>query len=65
MYQGGNTGVVGGSVPIRDEAVLSTTKMNRIREFDATSGTVVVEAGVTLQVAVLGLNEWDSRNEDR
>ena len=56
---------MGGSVPIRDEAVLSTTKMNRIREFDATSGTVVVEAGVTLQVAVLGLNEWDSRNEDR
>ena len=30
-YQGGNTGLVGGSVPVFDEVVISTTLMNNIR----------------------------------
>ena len=29
--QGGNTGLVGGSVPIFDEVVLSTARMNKVR----------------------------------
>ena len=33
--QGGNTGLVGGSVPITDELVLSTSSMNRTISFDA------------------------------
>ena len=33
--QGGNTGLVGGSVPLHDEVVISTKKMNKIIEFDA------------------------------
>lgn len=32
--QGGNTGLVGGSVPLHDEVVISTKKMNKIINFD-------------------------------
>lgn len=38
--QGGNTGLVGGSVPVFDEIVLSLQGMNRIRGFDNVSGKV-------------------------
>lgn len=37
--QGGNTGLVGGSVPVFDEVVLSLQGMNKIRGFDNVSGT--------------------------
>lgn len=47
--QGGNTGLVGGGVPVYDEIILSTNKMNKILDFDETSGIVVCEAGVVLQ----------------
>jgi D-lactate dehydrogenase (cytochrome) len=36
--QGGNTGLVGGSVPVFDEVVLSLQNMNKIRGFDNVSG---------------------------
>lgn len=36
--QGGNTGLVGGSVPVKDELVLSLGNMNSIRSFDDASG---------------------------
>lgn len=36
--QGGNTGLVGGSVPVFDEIILSTVLMNRIISFDTVSG---------------------------
>lgn len=36
--QGGNTGLVGGSVPVFDEIVLSLQNMNKIRGFDSVSG---------------------------
>ncbi|KAI0481742.1 hypothetical protein F4859DRAFT_433176 [Xylaria cf. heliscus] len=49
--QGGNTGLVGGSVPVFDEIVISTRHMNRIRSFDEVSGVLVVDAGVVLEVA--------------
>ncbi|KAI9665594.1 MAG: hypothetical protein M1829_005674 [Trizodia sp. TS-e1964] len=48
--QGGNTGLVGGSVPVFDEIVLSTSRMNRIRSFDALSGALVADAGCILEV---------------
>ncbi|KAF5390339.1 hypothetical protein D9757_002782 [Collybiopsis confluens] len=35
--QGGNTGLVGGSVPIRDEVVLSLSNMTQVRSFDPVS----------------------------
>ncbi len=48
--QGGNTGLVGGQTPSErgDEIVLSLTRMNRLREVDASSNTLIVEAGMTL-----------------
>lgn len=35
--QGGNTGLVGGSVPVFDEVVVSTAAMNQVLGFDAVS----------------------------
>ncbi|PWY92187.1 actin interacting protein 2 [Aspergillus heteromorphus CBS 117.55] len=49
--QGGNTGLVGGSVPVFDEIVINTGRMNNIRSFDEASGVLVVDAGVILEVA--------------
>jgi FAD/FMN-containing dehydrogenase len=49
--QGGNSGLVGGSVPVFDEIVLSTSRMNKIRSFDDVSGILVVDGGVILEVA--------------
>lgn len=47
--QGGNTGLVGGSVPVFDEIVLSTSRMNNIISFDELSGVLVCEAGCILE----------------
>lgn len=47
--QGGNSGLVGGSVPVYDEIVISTSRMNKIRSFDDVSGTLVVDAGCILE----------------
>jgi FAD/FMN-containing dehydrogenase len=47
--QGGNTGLVGGQIPLHGEVVLSLTRLDRIREVDPVSNTITVEAGVTLQ----------------
>ncbi|KAL4956490.1 hypothetical protein BDW69DRAFT_192346 [Aspergillus filifer] len=49
--QGGNTGLVGGSVPVFDEIVINTSRMNKIRSFDEASGVLVVDAGVILEAA--------------
>ncbi|MGB6535710.1 MAG: FAD-binding oxidoreductase [Xanthobacteraceae bacterium] len=49
--QGGNTGLVGGQIPLHNEIVLSLNRLNRIREVDATSNTLTCEAGVTLKGA--------------
>ncbi|ORY04355.1 hypothetical protein BCR34DRAFT_491593 [Clohesyomyces aquaticus] len=49
--QGGNTGLVGGSVPVFDEIVINLQKMNNIRSFDEVSGILVADAGVILEVA--------------
>src|SRR6478736_3874437 len=49
--QGGNTGLVGGQIPLNGEVVLSLNRLDKIREVDAVSNTMTVEAGVTLQRA--------------
>jgi FAD/FMN-containing dehydrogenase len=50
VAQGGNTGLVGGSVPTgtRREIVLSLSRMNRIRALDTLNDTITVEAGCVL-----------------
>lgn len=47
--QGGNTGVSGGAIPVFDEIIVNTSKMNKIRHFDAVSGVAVVDCGVVLE----------------
>eukprot|EP00878_Enallax_costatus_P022280 GHUV01023625.1.p1 GENE.GHUV01023625.1~~GHUV01023625.1.p1 ORF type:complete len:250 (+),score=41.15 GHUV01023625.1:583-1332(+) len=47
--QGGNTGLVGGSVPVFDEIVLNMSSMNKILSFDEVSGVLVAQAGCILQ----------------
>ncbi len=51
--QGGNTGMVGGQVPVADgrEIILSLQRLDRIRSVDADGDTMTVEAGVILQKA--------------
>jgi FAD/FMN-containing dehydrogenase len=48
--QGGNTGLVGGQIPNRSgtQIVLSLTRLDALREVDLSSGTMTVEAGMTL-----------------
>jgi len=47
--QGGNTGLVGGSVPVFDEIILSMALMNRIISFDSLSGVLTCQAGCILE----------------
>ena len=49
--QGGNTGLVGGSVPVFDEIVINLSRMNQVRSFDDVSGVLVADAGVILEMA--------------
>jgi FAD/FMN-containing dehydrogenase len=42
---------LGGSIPIRDEVVLSLSNLTEIRSFDPVSGIMVAEAGVILESA--------------
>jgi len=47
--QGGNTGLVGGSVPVFDEIILSLGRLDKIISLDKVSGVVTVEAGCILE----------------
>ena len=48
QVQGGNTGLVGGSIPDRPSLLLLTTGLDTLGEVDELERTVVVGAGVTL-----------------
>jgi FAD/FMN-containing dehydrogenase len=47
--QGGNTGLVGGGVPLHGEVVLSLARLDRLGPVDAGAAQVTAGAGVTLQ----------------
>jgi FAD/FMN-containing dehydrogenase len=57
--QGGNTGLVGGSVPTgaQREIVLSLARMNRIRALDVLNDTISVEAGCVLAAVQKAAND--------
>ena len=55
--QGGNTGLVGGSVPVFDEVILSTGLMNTIIGLDELSGVLTCQAGCILENLESYLNE--------
>jgi len=46
--QGGNTGLVGGQIPFNNEIILSLSRLNRIRDVDASGMNMIAEAGATL-----------------
>jgi FAD/FMN-containing dehydrogenase len=46
--QAGNTGLVGGQIPIQGEIVLSVARMKRVRDIDPEGFSMTVEAGMTL-----------------
>ena len=48
VVQGGNTGLVGGAVPVGGEVLLSLTRLDQLEEIDVVSGQVTAGAGVTL-----------------
>ena len=59
VTQGGNTSMVGGAVPNADgsELILSTARLNRVRDLDPIDMTLTLEAGVTLKAAQLAALE--------
>ena len=58
--QGGNTGLVGGQIPM-GEVLLSLRRMNRIRSVDAANDSLVAEAGVVLTAAQESASESNRR----
>jgi len=57
--QGGNTGLVGGQTPHHGEVVVSTRRLDRIRDVDIASNTMTCESGVVLQIAQQKASEVD------
>ncbi|MDB5815001.1 MAG: hydroxyacid dehydrogenase [Rhodocyclales bacterium] len=59
--QGGNTGLVGGGVPLEsgDEVVINLTRLNRVRTVDPDNNTLIVEAGCTLAAVQAAAAEHD------
>ncbi|MBI5920007.1 MAG: FAD-binding oxidoreductase [Nitrosomonadales bacterium] len=61
--QGGNTSLCGGSVPVPGEArpqlVINLSRLNRIREVDATDYTLTVEAGCKLAALYAAAEQAD------
>ena len=49
--QGGNTGLVGGGVPLHGELVLSLSRLRELSPADPASGQITAGAGITLQEA--------------
>lgn len=50
--QGGNTGMVGGQVPLLGrEVIVNMGRLNKLREMDAQGGHMIVEAGLILEHA--------------
>ena len=56
--QGGNTGLVGGQIPM-GEVLISLTKMKKIREVSKINNSMIVEAGATLQEVHNAANIFD------
>ncbi|MBD0293290.1 MAG: FAD-binding oxidoreductase [Jiangellaceae bacterium] len=49
--QGGNTGLVGASVPVHGEVVLNLRRLNSIESVDSVGRTLAAQAGVTVATA--------------
>ena len=49
VAQGGNTGLVGGQIPLNGEILMSLSHLNRIRQIDTANLSAIAEAGVVLR----------------
>ena len=58
--QGGNTGLVGGQTP-QGEVLLSTRRLNKVRNANPVTNSLIVEAGVTLLAAQEAAAEIDRK----
>ena len=58
--QGGNTGLVGGQIPLHGEVLLSLSRLDRIRRVDRTDRSMVAEAGAVLAKVQEAAAEADS-----
>lgn len=61
LIKGGNTGLVGGSIPISDEVILSLERMNSILGFNESTGVLTCQAGCILEVRVPESDWWPGR----
>jgi FAD/FMN-containing dehydrogenase len=57
--QGGNTGLVGGQIPLGGEVLLTLKRLNRIRDVAPLDYSLVADAGVTLADAQRAAEEAD------
>ena len=57
--QGGNTGLVGGQIPHHGEILLSLRRMDKVREIDTSSNTMICESGVILANAHVAAEKAD------
>ena len=59
--QGGNTGMVGGGVPLHGEVVVSLRRLSRVETVDAAAGQVTAGAGATLAAVQAAAKDagWD------
>ncbi|KAG7163479.1 D-2-hydroxyglutarate dehydrogenase, mitochondrial-like isoform X2 [Homarus americanus] len=56
--QGGNTGLVGGSVPVFDEIIISTALMNKVENVDTWLGVVTCQSGCVLEALDEHVSEY-------
>lgn len=56
--QGGNTGLVGGGVPVRDEVIVSLANMSKVRSFDDVSGAYGNPLTVRLLITTFPLSRY-------
>jgi len=57
--QGGNTGLVGGQIPHHGEILLSLRRLDKVREVDPSSNTMICESGVILANAHVAAEKAD------
>lgn len=55
--QAGNTSLVAGAVPYRNEIIISSSRMNQIESFDEASGILQCQSGCVLQTLESFVNE--------
>ena len=59
VIQSGKTSLVGGSVPVKDEIIITMGRMNKILEFNDYSSIVTCDAGCILQDVEAYVNQKD------